>query len=112
MYIAVLLNFSSAFNAVDFDILIKVLRSRNILSLSITWFNKYLRGLSQCVRLNDTFSDSLYLTAGVPRVNLVLSTLYEFIDVISSIVSFEFHLNSDDLQLYRRASIMDLIDVN
>ncbi|XP_052756195.1 uncharacterized protein LOC128201897 [Galleria mellonella] len=46
----VLLVFSSAFNSVDYDILLNILSSLNISPPVINWFNSYLRGRLQCVR--------------------------------------------------------------
>ncbi|CAH0678045.1 unnamed protein product [Spodoptera exigua] len=61
--IMVLLDFSSAFNSVDFDILLGILSSLNVSPSATAWFNSYLRGRSQSVRSDDVSSDWCDLSA-------------------------------------------------
>ena len=51
--ILALLDFSNAFNSVDFDILLAVLRSINISAEAIGWFYTYLHDREQYIRLNE-----------------------------------------------------------
>ncbi|KAA5578034.1 hypothetical protein F3G14_18905, partial [Acinetobacter baumannii] len=62
-----LLDFSNAFNTVDFDILLAVLRSFNISPTVIEWFRNYLYGRRQCVRLGESISSWCNTSAGVPQ---------------------------------------------
>ncbi|XP_072934958.1 uncharacterized protein [Epargyreus clarus] len=97
----VLLDFSNAFSSVDFDILLGILQSINISSITISWFDSYLRGRSQRVRVDNSFSDSYELHAGVPQGGVLSPLLFSlFINSITSVISCKYHLYADDLQLY------------
>ncbi|CAH2087481.1 unnamed protein product [Euphydryas editha] len=105
----VLLDFSSAFNSVDLDILIATLRAVNISSTVLDWFHSYLFGRQQCVKTNDVASDWLDLTAGVPQGGVISPLLFSiFINNISKVISSPFHLYADDLQIYRHFGLTEL----
>ena len=98
----VLLDFSSAFNSVDFDILLGILSSLNVSPQTVTWFESYLRGRSQCVNCDEVSSDWCDLTAGVPQGGVLSPLLFSiFINYLTKIISSSFHLYADDLQLYK-----------
>lgn len=104
-----LLDFSNAFNNVDFDILLGVLRSLNVSSTALDWFHSYLFGRRQRVRVDDTFSSWCDLTAGVPQGGVLSPLLFAiFINSISQTLTSSYHLYADDLQIYTQASINDL----
>uniref|UniRef100_A0A2A4JRM8 Reverse transcriptase domain-containing protein n=1 Tax=Heliothis virescens TaxID=7102 RepID=A0A2A4JRM8_HELVI len=106
--VLVLLDFSSAFNSVDFDILLGILKSINFSSSALTWFNSYLRGRSQCVRLQESHSDWCNLTEGVPQGSVLSPILFSiFINSVITVISSSFHLYADDLQLYRHFPVAD-----
>lgn len=106
--VLVLLDFSSAFNSVDFDILLGILKSINFSSSALAWFSSYLRGRSQCVRLEDSFSDWCSLTEGVPQGSVLSPLLFSiFINFVTRVISSSFHLYADDLQLYRHFTVAD-----
>ena len=105
----VLLDFSSAFSSVDFDILLATLRAVNIPSTVINWFHSYLFGRRQCVKVNDKTSTWLDLTAGVPQGGVLSPLLFSiFINNISKVISSPYHLYADDLQLYRHSYLSEL----
>ena len=107
--VMVLLDFSSAFNSVDLDILLGTLRAVNISTAAINWFRSYLFGRRQCVKVNDTTSTWLELTAGVPQGGVLSPLLFSvFINNISRIITSPFHLYADDLQLYRHSYLNEL----
>jgi Reverse transcriptase (RNA-dependent DNA polymerase) len=107
----VLLDFSSAFNCVDFDILLGTLQSVNVSAPVIGWFRTYLFGRQQCVRVDDASSDWLYLPSGVPQGGVLSPLLFSiFINKVSSVISSSFHLYADDLQLYRHFALSEVAD--
>ncbi|KAJ0170700.1 hypothetical protein K1T71_013472 [Dendrolimus kikuchii] len=101
-----LLDFSNAFNTVEFDILLGILRSLNISPTVIEWFRSYLFGRRQRIRIEDSFSSWCDTHAGVPQGG-VLSPLLSsiFINSISNNLQSSFHLYADDLQIYNHSSI-------
>lgn len=107
--VLILLDFSSAFNSVDFDLLLATLRSINVSSSTLSWFDSYLRGRKQCVRLEDNLSDGCELSAGVPQGGVLSPLLFSiFINSISRVISSNFHLYADDLQLYRHFKLEEV----
>ncbi|CAH2211320.1 jg25848 [Pararge aegeria aegeria] len=104
-----LLDFSNAFNSVDFDILLGILRSLNISPSVINWFHSYLHGRQQRIRTEEAFSDWADLSAGVPQGGVLSPLLFTvFINEITKILTSHYHLYADDLQLYRHATLTDL----
>lgn len=97
-----LLDFSSAFNCVDYEILLAILRSLNVSESLAEWFHSYLHGRQQRVRADDLFSDCYDVTAGVPQGGIHSPLLFSvFINSLVSVITFSaYHLYADDLQLY------------
>ena len=110
--VMILLDFSSAFNSVDLDILLGTLRAVNVSYEAINWFRSYLFGRRQCVKANDITSTWLELTAGVPQGGVLSPLLFSiFINNISRVITSPFHLYADDLQLYRHCNLSELNEV-
>lgn len=75
--ILVLLDLSVAFDTVDHTILIRRLSTRfGIRGGALDWFVSYLSDRTQYVKVNDTSSNSLYLTQGVPQGSVLGPILY------------------------------------
>lgn len=108
--VLLLLDFSNAFNSIDFDILLGILLSLNISSNVVDWFRSYLVGRSQRVRVKDLFSNWCKLSAGVPQGGVLSPLLFSiFINTVTYLISSHFHLYADDLQLYRHFNVEDLV---
>ncbi|XP_022815784.1 uncharacterized protein LOC111349052 [Spodoptera litura] len=107
--VLVLIDFSNAFNTVDYDILLAVLTQIGFSASSRDWFSTYLRGRQQAVRVGQEFSDWGGLTAGVPQGGILSPLLFSlFINSITSLLKCSYHLYADDLQLYAQADIANL----
>lgn len=108
--ILTLLDFSNAFNSVDFDILMAILRSLNMSQSALGWFDTYLRGRQQRVRIENEFSNWCNLVAGVPQGGVLSPLLFSvFINTIVLVLLCLYHLYADDLQLYRHFLLADLL---
>ncbi len=101
----VLLDFSSAFDTIDHQLLFRRLNSRyGISGTALSWIKSYLKDRTQSVVINDTVSDKSPLIWGVPQGSVagpLLFTLYSapLQDVISAHgVNVMFY--ADDTQLY------------
>ncbi|CAK1584654.1 unnamed protein product [Parnassius mnemosyne] len=104
-----LLDFSNAFNNVDFDLLLAILASLNISPEVIDWFHSYLFGPRQRTRVDDSFSNWCTINAGVPQGGVLSPLLFSiFISSITLQLSSRYHLYADDLQVYEHAKLMDL----
>ncbi|KAG7301647.1 hypothetical protein JYU34_014621 [Plutella xylostella] len=104
-----LLDFSNAFNTVNFDLLLGILRSLNISPTVIDWFHSYLHGRQQRIRIDDSYSKWCCTNAGVPQGGVLSPLLFAiFINSISENLSSSYHLYADDLQIYTQSVTSDL----
>jgi hypothetical protein len=61
------LDFSKAFDCLDHSILLRKLSDVGLSSRCVAWFRTYLLNRTQCVKYNNTLSDQLPVTSGVPQ---------------------------------------------
>ena len=64
---ALFVDFTKAFDRVDHNILFTKLKDRGIPHCLVKWFHSYLRLRRQTVRVDNQYSDWLYITAGMPQ---------------------------------------------
>ena len=73
------------------------------------WFSSYLQNRHQSVKIEDTFSDKVTLSYGVPQGSVlgpVLFTLYTTpLSAIISSFDINHHLYADDTQIYMSLSV-------
>lgn len=104
--VLVLLEFSSAFDTIDHNIMINSLRDLVGMSGSVLkWFSSYLSGRSFSVYVNQIMSETAELSCGVPQGSVlgpILFLLYIFPlgQIISQFSDISYHLYADDIQLY------------
>ena len=104
-----LLDFSNAFSTVDFDILLALLTSLNISPEVIDWFRSYLCGRRQRIRIDDSYSEWSFTSAGVPQGGVLPPLLFSiFINTICLKISSLYHLYADDLQIYAQGTLTEL----
>ena len=74
--ILVLIDLSAAFDTVDHTILIRRLSTRfRIRGRALDWFVSYFSDRTQYVKVNDTSSNALHLTQGVPQGSVLVPIL-------------------------------------
>ncbi|CAH2109011.1 unnamed protein product [Euphydryas editha] len=104
-----LLDFSNAFNTVDFDILLGLLRSLNISPSVIDWFQSYLTGRRQRIRIEEAVSSWSDVNAGVPQGGVLSPLLFSlFINSITSNITSLYHMYADDIQIYFQSTLESL----
>jgi exonuclease III len=105
-----LLDFSSAFNSVDFEILLATLSSMNVSNDAVKWFRSYLTGRFQCVRGGPgSLSGWEELVMGVPQGGILSPLLFSiFINSITRQIPCKYHLYADDLQIYSHFKLDDI----
>ena len=63
----VLIDMSKAFDSINHDMLFLKLRSLGVSPSALEWFNSFLKGRYQHVRIGDAISQSLPIDHGVPQ---------------------------------------------
>ena len=103
----VLLDLSSAFDTIDYKILLERLSSKfGFLGKVLNWFSSYLSGRSYRVMLNGTSSDKYELNFGFPQgscLGPLFFILYasKLFDIVGNYLP-DSHCFADDSQLYMR----------
>ena len=109
--VLLLLDLSAAFDTVDQNMLLRILNSEiGIGGIAIKWFASFLKGRTQKVKINDTFSALDYLLYGVAQgsvlgpilFNIYIRSFYKHVH--SS--SYEVDGYADDHQLYKHFVVL------
>ena len=108
--LAILIDYSKAFDTINHNTLIKKLRSLNFSISSLKLIMSYLSNRQQFVQVNDKRSSTLPIHFGVPQGSIqgpVLFNLYvtELSDQITS-HSIQY---ADDTSLYRHSILIDFL---
>ena len=110
----VAIDLSAAFNTVDHDILIKVLKMTfNVHGKSLDWFKLYLYPRSCKVNIGESFSNSQDLNFSVPQGSLCGPVLYNaYASTMKSIVplDIDIHTYADDHALKKEFNSSVLLE--
>ena len=111
--ILVLLDLSSAFDTVDYVVLLTRLSTYlGISGDALSWFSSYLSGRHQTVLVNQHASRKQLLLSGVPQGSVLGPTLFSIYTLpLGDIMrrhGVSFHLFADDTQIYATFNLPDL----
>ncbi len=110
--ILTLLDYSKAFDTINYRLLLAKLKSLGFSSNALEWFGSYLYGRSQKVVYELQESKWQTINNGVPQGSILGPLL--FIIMVSDISKFlndiNYHLYADDTQLYHHSSLQALPD--
>ena len=103
--ILLLMDFSSAFDTINHNILIRRLRLRyGFVGNALDWLTSYLKERTQRVVIGDQSSSTTTLTTGVPQGSVLGPLLFSlYVQPIGDIIRAHglfFHQYADDLQVY------------
>ena len=107
---ALFVDLSKVFDTVDHHLLLHKLSLIGFDHMSLQWFNSYLTGRSQCVKVGKITSLFLDIDKGVPQGSVLGPLLFIiYINEIASTLTplSQVHLYADDTVLYCIASNID-----
>ena len=108
------LNLSKAFDTVDHNILLAKLEHYEIRGLLNEWFCSYLTNRQQFISVNNSDSDPLQITCGVPQGSVLGPVLFLIYmnDFTNCSSIFDFHLFADDTNLFHTYSGLQHLEQN
>ena len=98
--VLLLLDFTKAFDTIDHDILLTKLNKLGFEGLILQWFETYLKGRQQYIKLGDILSNTQQIKTGVPQGSILAPLLFSIYtnDLINSHNSFSVSF-ADDISI-------------
>lgn len=100
--IAIFLDFQRAFETIDPDLLVYILKQYGVQEMALKWFESYLKNRKQTVKIGDTISNELENNLGVPQGSILGPLLFIlYINFISSCLKYcSVKMFADDTLVY------------
>ncbi|CAH8458231.1 unnamed protein product [Dicrocoelium dendriticum] len=107
----VFVDFSKAFDKVPHEQLLYKLRGIGISGNFLSWISDFLHTRSMLVRVNETYSDPVHMTSGVPQGSVLGPELFNiFINDLPSELQSDCLIYADDLKIWKEVSSLEDAD--
>ena len=110
----VFLDFERAFNTVNHNILLKKLHHYGTIGITNNWFKSYLNNRTQQTKVNDSISEKIEITYGVPQESILGPLLFvAYINDLHDAVTHSLihHFADDTNVLYCNKSLKKIINI-
>ena len=106
---AIYFDFSSAFDLVTHNLLLRKLGSFGLTSAYVSWFCSHLTDRFSCVKISGIFSAPFRILAGVPQGSVLGPLLFNvFIDYICNVITrSKFLIFTEDIKIFRAIKTLD-----
>jgi ribonuclease P/MRP protein subunit RPP40 len=96
------IDFSKAFDSVSHSKLLIKLKCNGIAGLHLSWITCFLKNRTQKVRIENTISDSIPVTSGVPQGSVLGPTLFLIYvnDLVDEIKHSSISIFADDVKIF------------
>ena len=96
------MDFQKAFSTVNHNILLKKLHHYGIRGITNDWFKSYLNNRTQETKVNDSISEKIEVTYGVPQGSILgpLSFLVYINDLHDAVIHSLMHHFADDTNMF------------
>lgn len=111
--ILVLLDYSKAFDRVNHQLLLAILKYLGLNKSAVQLLRSFLDGRRQIVKLDNIFSKEIVIKSGVPQgsvLSALLFTLYTS-QIPSKLRYSKIHMYADDIQIYAHFNAENITDV-